>query len=246
MSYCGACDVDDVGDGLDELRGLGLVPLVGAAAASPTGQSIIKNVGGAIVGGVTNLFGGGPENEPSGWTTEALSGRVRCPTGGQMLYDYPPGGFRKGQYWGASVDELEAALAQTPRGRPGDPPGTIEGLITALVVPNPSLPRPRDNRELARAAVYIAHGKGDCKIGAQESPAAEHIDAIIQRYRASSATIPSPAQDLASPGDFPEASGPSSPATLPELGEVARRNPLATVGIIAGIAFLASIAVQGR
>lgn len=233
---CETCDVLE-DDGLDEYRGLGLVPLVGAALASPEGQSAVQKVGGAIVGGVSKLFGGGPDDTPSGWETEAVTGRVRCPEGGEFLYDYlDPSkriqghpGFRKGQFYGVSVDELEAALAQTPQGQPGDPMFTREALIGAIRATNPSVPRPRSLRELANAAVYIAHGKGDCKIGATESPVAEHIDAILQRYRASSATVPADVADLASPGE------------LLELETLARRNPLATAGVALALIFGASM-----
>lgn len=243
--YCGDCDVDQVDDGLDEYRGLGLVPLVGAALASPTGQNVAKSIGGALVGGVKSLFGGGPDDTPSGWEQEALTGRVRCPEGGQFIYDYlDPSkrieghpGFRKGQYYGVSVDELDAALAQTPEGRPGDPMFTRQALKGVLRAVAPSVPAPRTNRELAQAAVYIAHGKGDCKIGSTESPVAEHIDAILQRYRASSATIPSVDADLASPGELLPG---ALPGALPELGTIARQHPVATVGALAALAFLAS------
>ncbi|MGE0160726.1 MAG: hypothetical protein AB7T31_15065 [Gemmatimonadales bacterium] len=231
---------------VDELVGLGFIPLVGAAVATPEGRNIAKSIGSKIVGGAKNLFGGGPENEPSGWETEAITGRVRCAEGGQFMYDYLdpsrriPGhpGFRKGEYYGVDVDEIEAAINFAPQGRPGDNPGTREGLISALRIPNPSMPRPRTNRELANAAVYVAHGKGDCKIGSQESPAAEHIDGLLQNYRRAQQSI------LPTPTEFAAAVD-SVPTSLPELGEIARRNPLATIGVLAGLVFAASF-VGGR
>lgn len=233
--YCETCDVDDVDDGLAEYRGLGLVPAVIAAPLVAKGTSVATGLVSKGVSAIGNLFGGGPDDTPSGWEREALTGRVRCPTGGKMKYDYLdpsrriPGhpGYRAGQFYGASVEELEAALEQTPQGRPGDAMFTREALYGVLKAVAPSVPRPSSLRELAQAAVYIAHGKGDCVIGSSESPVAEHIDAILSRYRATSATVPSVDADLASS---------ASAAPLPELGELARRNPLATIGILAALA----------
>lgn len=241
-STCGEC----VDDGLDEYRGLGLVPLIGAALASPEGQGVAKKVVGAVVGGVKKLFGGGgPEDKPSGWENDALSGRVPCPTGGKMMYDYLdpakriPGhtGWRKGDFYGVSADELEAALAQTPVGNPGDPMFTREALIGVIRATNPSVRRPANIRELANAAQYIAHGKGDCQIYDKESPVAEHIDAILSRYRVASATLPSPDVDLANAAS-------SLPVAIPggaQIADVVQRNPVAAVGVIAALAFGASM-----
>lgn len=159
-----------------------------AAAAVESKVGVVDKIGdaaGDVWGSITNLFGGSAdEDDPEGWARDIVAGSGNpCPSG--TFYSKPGDFYGAGDAVGPfTLAEVRAAIAAAPRGRPGDPPGTVEGLRTAIIQPNPEFaPMLGTDEQLARAAVAVAHGRQDCNVGWQEEPAAIHLVTLIQNAR---------------------------------------------------------------
>ncbi|MGE0347383.1 MAG: hypothetical protein AB7N73_14975 [Gemmatimonadales bacterium] len=182
---------------LEEYAGLGFVPAVVATPLVAAGTGAATDLVGGAVNWIGGIFSGQNPDTPPGWEERALTdptaghamGRAqRTPpsVAGQIPPLFPSWreGLNVGPY---SRAELEEALAHTPRGTPGEGdlnPGTIEGLVSAIRQQNPSVRVPRNNRELANVAVYVAHGRGDAGVGWREEPTVAHVETILRNYRA--------------------------------------------------------------
>lgn len=155
-------------------RGLGLV-----ATLAPLGISAGTSL-------FSSMFADTPDHDAAQldqWARAAATGSGLCASGrtagGELV----------------RIDPLEAieAVKWAPEGRPGDPPGTYQGLVTAVYLPTSSdgpgkatdfRPYMTTREATARLAVGVAHGRIDCGVGWQEEPAAEHLRELIRLYKA--------------------------------------------------------------
>lgn len=91
-----------------------------------------------------------------------------------------------------NLPEVMQAVQWAPTGRPGDAPGSYEGLRTAIYQPMLTdgeskridvRPLLTSREATARLAVGVAHGRLDCNVGWQEEPAVVHLRRILDNYR---------------------------------------------------------------
>lgn len=245
-------DVAEIEGGPDYYRGLGVDPLTIATV----GKGVYET------GFLQDIFGfGGPNDcELPGWPEGALAGSSPCSSATLKTYGKPPPP-NEAPYWegewteGTAVgpfdrEELRRALEAAPPGRPGDDPGTVEGLVTAVQYAasscggGVSIRRPRDMRELANAAAFIALGRSDCVVGWHEAPTLVHTQNILDRYRRGEYGS-APTMGGAGPAAG-EWGGADVAAPLESLGDIGRGYPLATAGVMLALVLGAGYLVKGR
>lgn len=206
--------------------GLGFVPQALVVAQGAEEAGVFDAVGNFFSG----IFGGDtPDHDPEKvreWGANVAAGAAVCAAGrgyrDVAAGEYWPAdpGFSEGATYRFDVREVREAIRTAPRGSSGDDPGTVEGLRSAVSLPNPELePFVRTDDQLARVAVGVAHGRLDCSTGWQEEPAVVHLRQLVEDYR----------------------TRPQGIAALPEL----TLSSLAPGGDMGGLGFLVPLALIG-
>lgn len=217
--------------------GLGFTPLAIAGGYQTLQQSGVLSPIGDVFSGV---FGDTPDHDPEKlreWGADVAAGAAICAAGETVrnveggTYGAGDPGFSEGETIRFDVREVREAIRTAPRGAPGDDPGTVEGLRTAVTLPTPELePFVRTDDALARVAVGVAHGRIDCGVGWQEEPAVVHLRRLVSDYRAR--PEPGPIESIFS--------GPTY-STLPAPVEAS----IAPGGAMTGAGFLVPLALIG-